>query len=124
MRVATAPSAGQSASPGDGLVRSNAIDDVVRQIVERFRPRRVILFGSYVYGQPHPGSDVDPLVEMDTPLRDAQQAARICQAIDYHFGLDVVVRTPATIQKRLAQGDLFLAEVLSRGTVLYDATHS
>jgi predicted nucleotidyltransferase len=36
----------------------------VRQIAERFHPDKIILFGSYAYGQPHPESDVDLLVIM------------------------------------------------------------
>jgi len=103
-------------------VLAEAIDDVVRQIVERFRPRRIILFGSYAYGEPHPGSDVDMLVVMDVPGKEAEQAVRICQAIDYHFGLDLIVRSPQTLAQRLALGDPFLQEVVSRGKVLYDAT--
>lgn len=108
----------------DGRVRPSAIDDVVRQIVERFRPRRVVLFGSYADGQPHAGSDIDLLVEMDTALTETEQALEICRAIDYHFGLDLIVRRPETVTSRLAAGDLFLREVMERGRVLYDAAHS
>jgi uncharacterized protein len=104
------------------LVSASAIDDVVRQIAQRFRPRRIILFGSYAYGEPRPGSDVDMLVEMDTPLKEVQQAVCICQEIEYHFGLDLIVRTPAVVAARVAMGDPFLREAIGRGRVLYDAT--
>ena len=43
-----------------------AIEDVVRQIVERFHPMRIILFGSYAYGEPRPESDVDLMIVMET----------------------------------------------------------
>jgi uncharacterized protein len=125
--AATSTGAVRSATRGDpvriqdGPVPREAIDQVVRQIVERFDPHRIILFGSYAGGQPHDGSDVDLLVEMETPLREADQAVQSCQQIEYHFGIDLLVRTPATIQRRLAQGDGFLADVFSRGLVLYDS---
>ena len=38
------------------------IEKVIREIVTRFHPARVILFGSFAYGQPHEWSDVDLLV--------------------------------------------------------------
>jgi uncharacterized protein len=95
----------------------------VRQIVARFDPERVILFGSYAHGRPRPGSDVDLLVIMDTPLREVEQAAAICQGIEYRFGLDLLVRTPATLARRLALGDQFLREVIERGEVLYERAH-
>lgn len=82
------------------------------------------MFGSHAYGQPHPGSDVDLLVVMETPLKEAEQAARICQRIDYHFGLDLIVRTPATLTRRLALGDLFLREIVNQGIVLYERPHA
>ena len=101
-------------------VAAATVKEVVRQIVDRFDPQRIILFGSYAYGQPGPASDVDLLVIMDTPLKETEQAVRICQAIDYHFGLDLIVRKPKTVVHRLALGDSFLAEVLERGKVLYE----
>jgi predicted nucleotidyltransferase len=97
-----------------------AIEDTVRQIVQQFRPQRIILFGSYAYGRPRRESDVDLLVVMDTPLKETEQAVRICQAIEYHFGLDLIVRTPETLNRRLALGDSFLQEVVGEGKVLYE----
>ena len=102
------------------LARVTALSGIVRQIVDQFRPLRVILFGSFAYGVSGPASDVDVLVVMETPLREAEQAVQICRAIDYHFALDLLVRTPATLQRRLALGDLFLHELLSKGIVLYE----
>jgi predicted nucleotidyltransferase len=107
--------------PERDRVPQAAIEAVVRQIVERFRPKRIILFGSYARGDPRPTSDVDLLVVLDSPLREAEQAVRICQSIDYHFGLDLHVRTPATLARRLALGDPFLREIVETGTVLYAA---
>jgi predicted nucleotidyltransferase len=97
-----------------------SIESVVRQIVERFQPEQIILFGSYAYGRPSPGSDVDLLVVMDTPLKEMEQAVRICQSIEYHFGLDLIVRTPATMARRLALGGSFLHEATRKGKVLYE----
>lgn len=101
-------------------VPKRAIHDVVRQIVDQFHPQRIILFGSYAYGRPKPESDVDLLVVMPTSLREIEQAVRICQAIEYHFGLDLIVRTPETVTRRLELGDPFLKEVISKGNVLYE----
>jgi len=103
-------------------IPQQVIEDVVRQIVERFQPQRIILFGSYAYGQPRPDSDVDLLVVLDTPLKEMEQAVRICQMIEYHFGLDLIVRTPATLARRLALGDPFLHEIIRKGKVLYERT--
>jgi uncharacterized protein len=90
-----------------------------REVAERFRPDKIILFGSYAYGTPHQDSDVDMLVIM--PARnELDQAVRISLAVDNQFPLDLIVRTPKNMTWRLAEGDSFLTEVVTRGKVLYE----
>ena len=98
-----------------------AIRAVAKQIADKFQPDKIILFGSYAYGKPRPESDVDLLVVMDTSLRSIEQAGRIARDIDYHFGLDLLVRTPRQLAERLEMGDFFLREITERGQVLYES---
>jgi len=102
-------------------ILQQAIDQVVKQIVEKFKPQKIILFGSYARGNPRPESDVDMLVIMDTPLKEVQQAIQICQQIEYRFGLDLIVHTPKHLKERVDMGDWFLRDVLKEGKVLYEA---
>jgi predicted nucleotidyltransferase len=89
--------------------------------VERFRPERVILFGSHAYGKPDADSDVDLLVVMPAK-NELTMMGRIAQAIWAPFPLDLLVRTPENLAKRLAWDDWFLKEVMEKGIVLYDAS--
>ena len=100
-----------------------AIRAIAKQIAGKFDPEKIILFGSYAYGKPKLWSDVDLLVIMDTPLRNREQAAQIARAIDYHFGLDLLVRTPRQLAERLALGDFFLQDITEKGKVLYARSH-
>ncbi len=100
-------------------IHKRAINAVVKQIAEKFEPEKIILFGSYAHGKPRPESDVDLLVVMETPLRNTQQAVQIARAIDYNFGLDLLVRSPQQLTERLALGDFFLQEIVEKGKVLY-----
>ncbi|HEX9331513.1 MAG TPA: nucleotidyltransferase domain-containing protein [Anaerolineales bacterium] len=102
-------------------IPQKAIDQVVEQIVEKFKPQKIILFGSYARGNPRPESDVDLLVVMDTPLKEIQQAIQISQEIEYRFGLDLIVHTPKYLAERLKIGDWFLRDVLKEGKVLYES---
>src|SRR5262245_43074896 len=103
------------------IVTRRDIADVVAQLVEFFHPQKVILFGSHVYGTPTPNSDVDLLVVMETPLRHVEQAVEIRKVVDFPFPVDLLVRTPQHIAERMALGDVFLREVLTKGVVLYAA---
>jgi predicted nucleotidyltransferase len=100
----------------------SAIHAIVEQIAHAFKPDKIVLFGSYVYGRPRPESDVDLLVVMDTALKEAEQAIQICRSIQYDFGLDLIVKTPTALARRVALGDHFLREVIERGKVLYERT--
>ena len=92
-----------------------------RQVAERFRPEKIILFGSRAYGTPHADSDVDLLVVM--PARnELDQAVRISSAIEEPFPMDLIVRTPRNLKWRAEQGDRFLREITSLGKTLYDAS--
>jgi predicted nucleotidyltransferase len=101
------------------LVPLSAIRRFARQIAERFQPDKIILFGSYAYGTPTPDSDVDLLVVMPT-RNQIEQAVRIDEALERGFALDLLVRTPKTLEKRLRWGDWFLREIVTRGKVLYE----
>src|SRR5271163_1841566 len=97
-----------------------AIRRFARRIAERFRPDKIILFGSYAYGKPHEESDVDLLVIMRT--RNAiDQSIRICLAFEELFSLDLIVRTPWQIERGLKDDDWFLREIIEKGKVLYES---
>src|SRR5712692_2375492 len=90
-----------------------------RQVAERFQPDKIILFGSYADGTPHADSDVDILVIM--PCRNQlARAVKIELACDPPFPLDLIVRTPTSINWRLAVGELFHTEIMTKGKVLYE----
>jgi predicted nucleotidyltransferase len=103
----------------------SAIRRFARQIAKRFKPEKIILFGSYAYGTPHNESDVDLLVIM--PARNAiDQAVRIDLAFERPFAVDIHVRTPFQIRQGLkdpGDRDWFLYEVMTKGKVLYEAPH-
>lgn len=92
------------------------------QIAKQFQPQRIILFGSYAYGNPRPESDVDLLIIMETPLREVQQALQIRQALNPLFGVDIIVYTPARLEQRLKLGDSFLQEISAKGIVVYESS--
>jgi predicted nucleotidyltransferase len=94
-------------------------DDIVR----RFHPQKVILFGSYAHGKPTPDSDVDLLVLMPFRGHPAHKVLEIRRAIRAPFPLDLLVRTPADVKARIKLGDFFLREIVENGRTLYESSH-
>ena len=103
------------------VVDRELIDDVVRRIVERFDPDRVVLFGSHARGDATPESDIDLLVEMKTNLRPVQRSYEIQRFFGLRpWGLDVFVYAPEEVKARRGRiGDL-LSYVDAEGQVLYE----
>src|SRR5438046_9672260 len=91
-----------------------AIKRCARKIAAKFQPRKIILFGSYAYGKPHPESDVDLLVIM--PASDVvNMAIRISLAFERPFSFDLLVRTPQQMARGLKDNDWFLREIAEKG---------
>jgi len=59
------------------------IRKVTQQVVEHFHPQKVILFGSYAYGQPTKDSEVDLLVVIDTGEPPLHVAAKIAATVEH-----------------------------------------
>ncbi|HLQ45858.1 MAG TPA: nucleotidyltransferase domain-containing protein [Planctomycetaceae bacterium] len=103
------------------MIARKKIQAFVDEVVRQFRPKRVVLFGSYAYGKPTQDSDVDLLVIMPHKEHSAVQAAEILKCIRASFPLDLIVRSPQTIRQRLRMDDFFITEILERGETLYEA---
>jgi predicted nucleotidyltransferase len=94
------------------------------QIAKQFHPHKIILFGSYAYGKPTEDSDVDILVIMPFKGRNPEKATEIWMTTRPKFPIDIMVRKPEEIKKRLAMGDFFLREITEKGEVLYEAVNA
>ena len=106
------------------MIDRKKITAFVNQIAAQFHPQRIVLFGSYAYGQPNADSDVDLLVIMPHKGHSAIQAAEILKRIHAGFPIDLIVRSPRVIRQRIAMNDFFITEILEQGQTLYEAQHA
>ena len=106
---------------GFAPVTAGLLQNIVQRIVTGMRPEKIILFGSYAYGDPSPDSDLDILVIMNTKERPAERVLAISRLLRPRpFPMDILVRTPSEIAAALEQRDSFIQEILARGKVLYE----
>jgi len=103
------------------MTRISEIKKYVSSLTREFRPNRVILFGSYARGKPTEDSDVDILVIMNHDKnKNVEQAIAIDRRVDYSFPLDLLVRKPAEVKRRMALRDAFMLTIFKEGKVLYE----
>jgi predicted nucleotidyltransferase len=101
------------------MIDQEQIRDLSERIARQFAPERIILFGSYAYGTPDEGSDVDLLVVMPFDGKPFRKAAEIAAAVHAGFPLDILASRPDDVERRYREADPLVREALDRGRVLY-----
>lgn len=106
------------------MINLSPVIPVVQRIAQFFRPDKIILFGSHAYGHPTPDSDYDLLIVLDTEEDPLWAAARISASVDHPVPLDIVVKLPSDWARSIEEGNLFETEILTKGILLYEASHN
>ena len=77
------------------------IEAMTERIVKKFKPYKVIVFGSWARGEADKDSDVDLLVVMDCDKNEYmnQMAAIRKELRDFRISKDIIVANPETISK-------------------------
>jgi len=94
------------------MITQNQIDQIVKTIVNEYKPSKIILFGSFAYGHPTENSDLDLLIIKDDDLPKIQRN-RIVRSFlkDFLTPVDIIVKTTEEFEN--------LKNVI--GTVIYPA---
>jgi len=98
------------------------IREILEKIITYYVPQKVILFGSYAYGQPDEESDIDLLIIKETnrrPIERWTEIKRLLRDRNRPVSVSPLVYTPQEIEERLVLRDPFIQEVLTNGEVLY-----
>lgn len=99
------------------------IDRLSRQIKEKYKPEKIILFGSSIKGNMTENSDIDMLIikETDKKRNERFREVRVLvRDLKRRIPFSPLVYTPAEIEQRLNLGDFFIKEILKEGKVLYE----
>lgn len=115
--------------------RQNQIsrDKFIPLILDQLKPlepHKIILFGSYAYGQANVDSDIDLLVvtnseQMPANYREKSEIyleiSRKLREIQKQVPIDLIVHTKAMHQRFIELDSLFAQEITQKGNVLYEA---
>lgn len=97
-----------------------AIAEMVRRIVERFHPEKIILFGSHARGNAGPDSDIDLLVVMPVDGSRMDKIVEIRDVLaDIHLPKDVLVTPPEDFAWRKDIAGTIERPAACEGKVLY-----
>lgn len=97
---------------------------IVQKLVDVYEPEKIILFGSYAYGKPNADSDLDLLIIKKTSKRFIDRwttVRKIMSDPKRSIPFEPLVLTPQEVKERLAIGDQFIEEIITKGEVVYAA---
>lgn len=103
------------------MTQASLLTHVTQTIIDRFHPKRIMVFGSHARGEAGPDSDLDLFIEMETPRRLPDRAIEVSQAFGLRaWPMDIVVYTPEEVRRlRHVKGTL-LSVIEKEGKVLYE----
>ncbi|KKQ21622.1 MAG: hypothetical protein A3G45_02780 [Candidatus Staskawiczbacteria bacterium RIFCSPLOWO2_12_FULL_37_15] len=96
------------------------IKSISDKIVAEYKPEKIILFGSFAWGNPTKDSDIDLLVVKKSNKSTLEMMRDIYEIIfDKGEAVDVVAYTPEQLEKRKKIGDPFVLNIINNGKILY-----
>jgi len=103
------------------------VSEIVEKLKREYKPQRIILFGSYAYGNPTEDSVIDLLILKNTDERRVDRLAQVKRIIynpNYKIPVSPLVYSPEELEERLRKGDEYIKEIIQKGTILYEGASS
>ena len=103
------------------VIVEQQIKEITDKIVQEYKPEKIILFGSLVWGEPHEDSDIDLLVVKETNKPRIERQREVKDIINFsQMPVDVLVHTPNELEESInKKRNLFLEDIVHNGKVLY-----
>jgi predicted nucleotidyltransferase len=105
--------------PMNRMVAREKIEDIRRQLIDKYKPERIILFGSSAWGT-EDINDIDLfIIKRDVPYYGADRILELYRMMDVDAAVDYIVYKPEEAEERLSLGDPFIRKIYEKGKVLY-----
>ena len=104
------------------MVTQEHIEELIKRIVDNYKPDKIILFGSYASGHPTEESDLDILVIKTSSMPRRKRARELRK---YLWGVtdvpkDILVYTQEEIDEWKEVDEAFITSIMKTGKVLYE----
>lgn len=96
------------------------IQSIVDQLIEKYKPLKIILFGSAARDEFDEVNDLDFLIiKEDVPRYGISRMRELDELIDRNIAADMLVYSVEEFNERLKLEDPFVKTILEKGRVLY-----
>lgn len=98
------------------------VQTAMQKIIELSKPRKIIIFGSYVRGGIHLNSDLDILIvtnnEIESPRKESIRIRHALKGI--HISMDILVISESKLKELANVPGLIYREAIEHGSVIYE----
>ena len=98
------------------------LKEIVNNLKKRYKPEKIILFGSLISGKITESSDIDLLIIKNTKKNPLLRKREARAAAHSKIAFDPLVLTPGEIKTRLKWQDFFIKDIINKGEILYANT--
>ena len=96
------------------------VKKIVKNLEKKYFPEKIYLFGSFAWGKPERGSDIDLLIIKKTKKKRHQRIIEAEKSLEScKLPTDILVLTPKELEERKKLGDFFIKLILKKGNLLY-----
>ncbi len=100
--------------------KSKPAQRIINRIIRNYRPKKIIVFGSFARGDVHQGSDLDLVIIKNTKKKFLRRMDAVLDLCDGEIAVEPLIYTEAEFRKMLEQGNDFLETVSKEGKVVYE----
>lgn len=98
----------------------NQVKNIKEQIIKKYAPEKIIIFGSYLKGEFNQDSDLDFLIiKRNVPENGIDRIREISNLIEREIAVDFLVYQPEEIEERIKLGDPFIKDIINTGKTIY-----
>lgn len=102
------------------MVTNKEIDKVINLIVTNVNPDKIVLFGSYAYGDPNEDSDLDLLIIKDMEVEKYKRGREIRKYLrGTRIPIDLLIYSNKEVNELKDDKTAFISQILEKGRVLY-----
>ena len=89
-------------------------------LAEKYRPQKVLLFGSMAGDETGEWSDLDLVIVKETKQRFLDRTKEVMQLLQPRIGVDILVYTPEEFVRLSHERRFVREEIVGKGRVLYE----
>ena len=95
------------------------IENIKTQLIEKYKPEKIILFGSSAWGEGDI-NDIDLfIIKRDVPYYGADRITELYRLMDVDAPVDFIVYKPEEVEERFSLRDPFIKKIFKEGKILY-----